>query len=118
MLAVAMVAVLLTVALVVAAGVALVVDHRRAQAAADLAALAGAETLAPGGASGVPGGACAAARAVADANGARLTGCTVLGRDLRVRVVVDGPSVAGLSAALEAEARAGPAPTSRPTDAG
>lgn len=105
-LAVGLVGVLLTVTLVVAAGIALVVDHRRAQAAADLAALAGAQALAP-----VDGGgsACGAAGSTADANGARLVACTVVGRDVRVRVEVDGPNVAGLGASLVAEARAGPA---------
>lgn len=105
-LAVGLVGVLLTVTLVVAAGIALVVDHRRAQAAADLAALAGAQALAPGDGGG---SACGAAGSTAGANGARLVACTVVGRDVRVRVEVDGPDVAGLGASLVAEARAGPA---------
>lgn len=78
--------------------------HRSAQAAADLAALAGAVAVTDA------GDPCAAAGTTAVANGARLTSCTVIGRDVRVEVVVVGPSWRGLTSVdLVAEARAGPA---------
>lgn len=77
--------------------------HRSAQAAADLAALAGAAAVAG------PRDPCAVADATATANGARLTGCVVDGRELRVSVVVAGPQWRGLmSQDLAAESRAGP----------
>jgi len=82
---------------------AMVVAHRTAQSAADLAALAGARSLADAG----PG--CDEADRVAAANDARLLGCTVEGRDVRVRVEVTGPHWLGQRADLVAEARAGPA---------
>ena len=82
---------------------ALVVDHRTAQSAADLAALAAARTLADG------GDACAAAARVADANGAGLVACVVSGREVRTRTRVRGPRWLGQHGDLEAEARAGPA---------
>ena len=56
---------------------AMVTAHRTAQAAADLAALAGAARLADG------GDACAEAGAVAAANGASLTSCAIDDRDVR-----------------------------------
>ena len=58
---------------------AMVSAHRTAQAAADLAALAGATRLADG------GDACAEAGAVATANGGSLTSCAVDGRDVAGR---------------------------------
>lgn len=81
---------------------ALLVDHRTAQAAADLAALAGAQTLSDG------RDACAAAARVAAANGGTVTSCSVAGAEVRVRVVVAGPRWLGQDGDLEAEARAGP----------
>jgi secretion/DNA translocation related TadE-like protein len=81
---------------------ALVHAHRTAQAAADLAALAGAGALDRGEAP------CAAAAAVARANGASMTDCVPDGLDVRVSVVVDGPRWLGQSADLTAQARAGP----------
>jgi secretion/DNA translocation related TadE-like protein len=81
---------------------AMVAAHRTAQAAADLAALAGARTLADG------GDPCAAAGAIATANGAAVTGCAVEGRDVRVQVLVTGPRWLGQEGDLAAEARAGP----------
>ncbi len=83
---------------------AMVAAHRTAQAAADLAALAGAARLADG------GDACAEAGAVATANGAALTSCAVDDRDVRVAVEVAGPRWLGQTGDLTAEARAGPAP--------
>ncbi|MDI6910567.1 Rv3654c family TadE-like protein [Nocardioides sp.] len=81
---------------------AMVRAHRMAQSAADLAALAAATALGRG---GEP---CAAGTAVAVANGARLAGCSVTGREVLVRVEVEGPHWLGQTADLSAEARAGP----------
>jgi len=81
---------------------AMVVDHRTAQAAADLAALAGAAAAARG------EDGCGAASHVAAGNGASLSSCRLEGADVLVRVVVDGPRWLGASGDLEAEARAGP----------
>jgi secretion/DNA translocation related TadE-like protein len=92
--------VLLGAALCVAG--AMVVDHRRAQAAADLAALAGASALADG------GDGCDAARRIAAGNGSSLTACAAEGTDLRVTVVVRGPGWLGGHGDLAAKARAGP----------
>lgn len=102
-LAVTMSGVLLLVG--AAAGVvgALVVDHRRAQAAADLAALAGATARADRG-----GVACPAAQQVAAANGAELATCVVEGEDVLVEVTVSGPRWLGQDQDLSAQARAGP----------
>ncbi len=66
-LGVAMAGLLLLLGVALAELGAVVVAHRRAQAAADLAALAGAST---------PAESCAAAERVALANGARLASCT------------------------------------------
>jgi secretion/DNA translocation related TadE-like protein len=82
---------------------ALVTAHRVAQAAADLAALAAAGALGRG------GDPCAAGADLAAANGARLTGCRVRGREVTLRVVVTGPRWLGQTGDLVAEARAGPA---------
>jgi secretion/DNA translocation related TadE-like protein len=82
---------------------ALVVGHRGAQSAADLAALTGAVTMRRG------GDACVAASEAAVANGAVMTQCEVLGSDVRVSVRVTGPRWLGQQGDLDAEARAGPA---------
>lgn len=105
MLVVALAGVLLLVG--AAAGVvgAIVAAHRVAQSAADLAALAGAATLADH--SGRDP--CASAGGVAAANGASLTGCAVEGQDVRVEVTVAGPRWLGQDEDLSARARAGPA---------
>ena len=100
--AVACLGLLLVMGVGLGVAAALVADHRRAQAAADLAALAGAVDLTRGGEG------CGAAGQVAAANGARLASCRVDGSDVRVRVVVTGPRWLGASADLAAEARAGP----------
>ncbi|MBM7517230.1 Rv3654c family TadE-like protein [Nocardioides nitrophenolicus] len=94
-----------------AAGVvgALVVAHRRAQAAADLAALASATSLATGGATAASPGPCAAAVDIARANGARLVSCWVDDLDVTVEVRVPGPRWLGQTHDLSATARAGPA---------
>jgi len=81
---------------------AMVADHRRAQAAADLAALAGAAALHQG------DDACRVAQRVASANDADLTTCSIEGADVVVTVTVAGPRWLGQSADLEGRARAGP----------
>jgi secretion/DNA translocation related TadE-like protein len=80
---------------------AMVVAHRTAQSAADLAALAGAEAELRGEAG------CAVATAVAEANGATLTGCEAGVVDLWVEVLVPGPHWLGQSGDLAASSRAG-----------
>lgn len=76
--------------------------HRKAQAAADLAALAGATAGQRG------GDACAAAGMVADHNGARSIDCDLEGSDVVVRVSLAGPEFLGHSWELVGQARAGP----------
>lgn len=98
----ALVAVVLTVAMAVAACAGLLVAHRQAQSAADLAALAGAV------AAGRGGDACAAAGEVAALNAARLASCEVDGPRVRVRAGVGGPTWAGFGRELVGEAVAGP----------
>ena len=99
---------LVTVLLAFQGGV--LVAQRRVQAAADLAALAGAAALQRG------EDGCAAASAVAGRNGALLSSCQVsggagrAGRDVVVTVERDGPAVLGRSVTVEASARAGPEP--------
>ncbi|KAB2807000.1 flp pilus-assembly TadE/G-like family protein [Pimelobacter simplex] len=83
---------------------AIVVDHRRAQAAADLAALAAAAHPDPG------RDPCTTAARVATANGATLRSCRRDGPDVVVTVVVQGPRWLGQEGDLTASARAGPDP--------
>ncbi len=71
--------------------------RQRAETAADLAALAGAQSLA----AGTPAP-CAAAGAAAAANAGRLLACSIAGDDVRVVVGVSAP------VAARASARAGP----------
>lgn len=104
-LVVAMAGVLLFVMVGLGAAGGLVTAQRRAQAAADLAALAGASALAA--ASG-PTDACAAADRVAGANAAVLDACTPDGPAVRVAVSVPGPDVPWREVRVTAEARAGP----------
>lgn len=101
-LVLAMVGVVLTMAMAVAACAGILVAHRQAQAAADLAALAGAVAAARG------GDGCGAASEVAALNGARLTSCVLEGRRVRVRAGVRGPAWAGFRRELLGEAVAGP----------
>jgi secretion/DNA translocation related TadE-like protein len=105
-LVVAMAGVLMFVMLGLAAVGGLVTAQRRAQAAADLAALAGASALAD--VSG-PTGPCLAADRVAGRNAAVLDTCTPDGRAIRVTVSVAGPDVPWKEVRVTAEARAGPA---------
>ncbi|MBS43701.1 MAG: hypothetical protein CMH83_11190 [Nocardioides sp.] len=98
----ALAGVLLWLGAALAVVAAVVVAHRANQAAADLAALAGAQ------AAGSGADACGAASSVALANGARLASCTVTGREVRVRVTTRAPQWWVPVDDLEAEARAGP----------
>lgn len=102
-LAVSFLGVLLLVGSALAVVGAMVVAHRSAQSAADLAALAGAAAVVEG---TEP---CQAATRVAVANDARLTACTVTARVVTVEVTVAGPRWLGQPHDLTARARAGPA---------
>lgn len=102
LLATACVGVLLLVGAALAVVGAMVADHRRAQAAADLAALSGATALQRG------RDACAEAGRVAAANEASVERCRVAGQDVVVSVRVTGPRWLGQQADLEGRARAGP----------
>lgn len=82
-----------------ALGAAAATARHRAQAAADLGALAGARYVVDG-----PSVACARAAAIVEANGARMSDCRLDGVDL---VVVAKLTVAGLGTAT-GTARAGP----------
>ena len=99
----AMAGFLLVVGAALAVVTAMVVDHRAAQSAADLAALAAARGLAEG------DDGCAIASATAAANGARISSCAVSGRIVEIEVVVPGPHWLGQASDLAARARAGPA---------
>ena len=99
-LVVAMTGLLMFVMTGLAAAGGLVTAQRRAQAAADLAALAGASRL---------DDACGQAAEVAAANGAALEGCRLDGEDVTVEVSVPGPDVPWREVRVTAEARAGPA---------
>lgn len=104
-LVVAMAGLLLLVGSAAAVVGAIVVAHRTAQAAADLAALAGA-TAAVGHAGRDP---CRTAAEIAADNGAALTRCTLEDTDVLVEVSVAGPRWLGQHQDLVAQARAGPA---------
>lgn len=95
------------------------VGQRRAAAAADLAALAGAEALQVGGGSASSGvGACEAAGRVSERNEARLTGCSVEGLEVVVEVAVDVPAVFGGEWSIPGGARAGPGSPGSPRGPG
>lgn len=85
---------------VLAAGV--VVVHRQAQAAADLASLAAAQAHQRG----EPG--CEAAHHIAARNGAVVDACVAEGADYRVRVGVDAPARLSMLGSVMARAQAGP----------
>ena len=95
---------LTTLALIAASATGLVTAHRRAAAAADLAALAGASALQQG-QSG-----CPVAGRLARANGSRMVGCQRGGEVLTVEVEIAVDSLFGRSFVLRGKARAGPAP--------
>jgi len=103
LLALSFMGVLLLVGSALSVTGAMVVAHRSAQSAADLAALAGAAAITDG------TDPCRAAASVAAANGAGLEECSVSGRDLVVEVTVPGPRWLGQPHDLGARARAGPA---------
>ena len=98
----ACVGVLLLVGCALAVVAAMIAAHRSAQAAADLAALAGAVAARDG------GDPCAAAGSVAAANGARVLRCAAAGPEVTVEVEVPGPRWLGQAHDLAAGARAGP----------
>ena len=102
-LVVAVAGLLLTIGVALGVVAALVVDHRKAQSAADLASLAGAGALARG------GDPCGQARRVAAANGAAVVSCATRGLDVLGEGVLPGPRWWGWSGDLRARARAGPA---------
>lgn len=99
----ACVAVLLLVGSALAVVTAALVGHRKAQAAADLAALAAASARAEG------SDGCSAGAAIAEANDVRQIACTSAGEVVTVKVSVPGPDWLAWSADLTARARAGPA---------
>lgn len=99
---VSLIGVVLLVALSAAAVLGAAVAHRRAQAAADLAALAGATAAAAG------DDGCRAASGVATANGARLDTCSETDGDLLVAVSASVPGSVPFLAEVSARARAGP----------
>lgn len=82
-------------------GSAVIIRHR-AEAAADLAALAGAAQLLFG-----QDSACGQAGSIAAANGGRLDACELLGQDLRVVVSVQA-RVGPIGSSAQGRARAGP----------
>lgn len=82
--------------------------HRRAQAAADLAALAGAVALQRG------QDPCSAAGSVAGGNEAAVAECRVEGEDVVVEVSVESPEFLDHSFSIHGEARAGPGGTPSP----
>ncbi|CAN5313714.1 hypothetical protein BH09ACT11_BH09ACT11_11540 [soil metagenome] len=96
MAAIACLVALVWTTMVVSAGIGLFGAHRRAGAAADLAALAGALDHD-----------CSAAARIAQANGAQLTSCVLAGGEVTVEVSVAGPTLFGHTARLDARARAG-----------
>ena len=94
-------AILLCVTAAVAGG-RLLVDHRRAAVAADLAALAGAAAVQHG----LDG--CSAAERIAARNDAVVSGCRVTGEEVLVTVRVASVRLLGRSVRPRADARAGP----------
>jgi secretion/DNA translocation related TadE-like protein len=102
-LAVAMMGLLVTVTIAAAGVVGVIATHRTAQAAADLAALAGAAALQDG------GDACAQAATVAGRNRAQLNGCDVDGWNVTVVVTANTARLPGGVLDLRARGRAGPA---------
>ena len=102
LLAVAMVGVLALLTSALGVTASLVVDHRRAQAAADLAALAGAAELGRG------GDPCTVAATIAAANAAALSTCTSIGTEVVVTTTITGPRWRDWVGQVEGRARAGP----------
>ena len=100
--AVSCLAVLLLLGSALGVVAAMVRAHRVAQSAADLGALSAASAIGRG------QDACSTGSSTAAANGAQVTSCEVTGREVTLRVRVDGPHWLGQASDLEAEARAGP----------
>ena len=94
---------LMFVGLALAGVAAIVLTQRCAQAAADLAALAGASAAVAG------GDGCAAAGDIAAANGAVLEQCELTGAVVTIAVRVEGPRLVARRYDVTAQARAGPA---------
>lgn len=103
-LTVGLTGVLLTVSVLVAALGGVVADQRRVEAAADLAALAGA------GAAQAGREGCAAAQRTAARNGGQVRRCAVDGGVVTVAVGRDSRLLWGRRLALVGHARAGPVP--------
>lgn len=101
MVVLGLVTVLTTIALVAGGVGSVMVAHRKAQAAADLAALAGAADLRDG------RDGCVLAARIAAANGAVLADCLVDGVEVEVVVAVAVPAVPG-APTMRSRARAGP----------
>ena len=99
--AIGLLAVLVFVAVVCVGTVAIVLAHRRAQVAADLASLAGAVAVQQG---SEP---CAEATRIAGRHLAVVTRCVVDGQSVLVATAVELPAVLG-GAEVPARARAGP----------
>jgi secretion/DNA translocation related TadE-like protein len=103
-----LVAVLGVVAAAGAVAGGVLIGQRRAASAADLAALAGAETFSTRGGSASAGAdACGVAGAVSERNGARLTVCRVERQTVLVDVAVDVPTFFGVRWSVPGRARAG-----------
>jgi secretion/DNA translocation related TadE-like protein len=96
-----MMGLLVTVTVATSGAVGVVAGHRRAQSAADLAALAGAAALQDG------AEACRRAGVIAGRNGTRLRRCEVHGWDVSV-VVSRSVRLPGAPMELSARGRAGP----------
>jgi secretion/DNA translocation related TadE-like protein len=99
----AIIGILLLFAAVSAGLVSLIGARHQAEAAADLAALAGAQAAVN------REDACEAARRIAAANEGSMSSCKVAGEVVEVRVDVDGPPLLGTTWTLTGRARAGPA---------
>ena len=100
--AIGLVGLLVLVAAISVGTVAIVLDHRRAQVAADLGALAGAAELRRG------GDACHRAAQIVARHHVAVTDCAVEGATVLVTTSVSLPSALG-GHRLQARARAGPA---------
>ncbi len=100
-LAVAMMGLLVTVTVATSGVVGVVAGHRRAQVAADLAALAGAAAVQDG------ADACQRAGRIAARNSASLRSCDARGWEVSV-TVVEEVSLPGMTMQLRARGRAGP----------
>ena len=104
-LAVAVIGVLLLLGMSANLVVAVAAAHRTAQAAADLAALAGARAWQE---QHVVALACAEASSVAGDNDARLVDCRIEGDDVLAVVEVASPEMFGREFDIHGRARAGP----------